>query len=173
MTQLFREERRVRLTSAQNPYQAEIDEDASQRERDVNGDVLIKGSNVPFELTRQGRLSRYLSNEGENTPLSDRAFFRHDIRTQSGKHTHQGGIGIFVMEGLGYTTVNGQSLDWKKYDLILLPNIPEQCEHQHFNREPGRPAVWCAFIYEGSRREAGNQVTQNTDSPEYSGTPTV
>ena len=69
MTQLFREERRVRLTSAQNPYQAEIDEDASQRDKDERGEILIKGSEAPFELTRQGRLSRYLGNEGANTPL--------------------------------------------------------------------------------------------------------
>ena len=167
-----REIRRARLQEVSDPYVDELQEDERQRERDTNGTILIKGSEAGFELTRQGRLSFYLGEGGwedPKTPLASRNFFRHDIRTQSGKHTHQGGIGIFVMEGIGYTTVNGESLDWKKYDLILLPNLPEQCEHQHFNRDPGNPAVWCAFIYESIRREAGNQVSQNTDSPEYTG----
>ncbi len=167
-----RETRRVRLQNVEDPYAEELKYDEKQRSADTNGHIFIKGSEAPFELTRQGRLSFYLGEGGwedPEAPLSSRNFFRHDIRTQSGRHTHQGGIGIFVMEGIGYSTVNGAALDWKKYDLILLPNLPEQCEHQHFNRDPGNPAVWCAFIYESIRREAGNQVSQNTDSPEFSG----
>ena len=81
--------------------------------------------------------------------------------------THQGGLVIFVMEGNGYSTVNGVAVDWKKYDVILLPMIPELCEHQHFNKEPGKPAVWCAFIYEALSHEYANDVKQNTDSPDF------
>jgi hypothetical protein len=160
------EERRLATQAKADPYAREIEDDEVRRQRDLNGHVLIKSSERPFDLTRQGRLAFYLGGEETDTPLLNRSFFRHDIRTQSGRHTHQGGLVIFVMEGNGYSTVNGVAVDWKQYDVILLPMIPELCEHQHFNKEPGKPAVWCAFIYESLSREYGNDVKQNTDTPE-------
>lgn len=162
------EERRVRLAATADPYVNELELSEEQRERDLNGKVLIKGSETPFENFRQGHLAWYMGGADTGTSLQNRAFFRHDVRSQSGRHTHQGGLVIFVMEGNGHSTVNGQSVPWKKYDAVLLPIIPELCEHQHFNDDPSKPAVWCAFIYEGLSHEYGNDVRQNTDSPDFS-----
>jgi len=161
------EDRRQRLATMADPYANELQQSGEQRERDLHGQVLIKHAEVPFESFRQGHLAHYMGAYDTGTALRDRFFFRHDIRNQSGRHTHQGGLVIFVMEGNGYSTVNGVAVDWKKYDVILLPMIPELCEHQHFNKEPGKPAVWCAFIYEALSHEYANDVKQNTDSPDF------
>lgn len=158
----------MRLASMPDAYANELGLSDEQRERDLHGKVLIKGSEAPFENFRQGHLSWYMGGNASVTALQNRAFFRHDVRQQSGRHTHQGGLVIFVMAGKGHSTVNGQSVPWKKYDAILLPIIPELCEHQHFNDDVGNPAVWCAFIYEGLSHEYGNDVRQNQDSPDFS-----
>lgn len=162
-----REIRRQRLSSGSDVYDDELIGDHDQRHRDLEGEILIKGSMAPFEVFRQGRLAFYLGGNRFNTPLRDRDFFRHDIRTQSGKHTHQGGLVIFVVDGDGYTTVNGEPLNWTKYDLVLLPILPEEVEHQHFNRDPNNPAIWCAFIFHGMLRETGYNITQNERSPDF------
>ena len=71
----------------------------------------------------------------------------HDIKTVSGKHRHQGGLLIYVLEGKGYSIVNGERKDWQKGDLVLLPMVPGGVEHQHFNVEPEKGAArWIAFI---------------------------
>ena len=162
-----REVRRQRLPVMDDAYQEDLLNDADQRQRDLEGQILIKGTDAPFEVFRQGRLAFYLGGNRFNTPLRDRDFFRHDIRTQSGMHTHQGGLVIFVVDGDGYTTVNKKPLNWKKYDLVLLPILPEEVAHQHFNRDPSNPAIWCAFIFHGMLRETGYNITQNERSPDF------
>ena len=50
--------------------------------------------------------------------------FIHTITTKSGEHRHQGGLLIFVLEGKGYSIVDGERWDWEKGDLVLLPMQP-------------------------------------------------
>ena len=76
----------------------------------------------------------------KDTPLQHWRVFIHDIKTRSGKHRHQGGLVIYVLEGKGYSVVDGERKDWEKGDLVLLPMKPEGVEHQHFNLDPAEPA---------------------------------
>lgn len=117
-------------------------------ERQHTGQVVIKGSTREMQINRQGRLLYYLDPiQFENTPLQDWLVFINDVRTHSGKHRHQGGIIIYVIEGKGYSVVDGERVDWEKGDLLLLPIKPKGVEHQHFNTEPDKPCFWVAFLY--------------------------
>ncbi len=119
-----------------------------QIKRGYEGKVVIKGTERPLERTRQGWLRYYLYGElFPDTALKDWGIFVHEIHTHSGKHTHQGGLVIFVLDGEGYTIIDGEKVEWKKGDLILLPIKPGGVEHQHFNRDPDRPARWLAIVY--------------------------
>jgi gentisate 1,2-dioxygenase len=92
-----------------------------------------------------------------DTPLQNRSVFTHEVRKISGKYRHQGELVIYVIDGKGYSVVDGERVDWEKGDLVLLPILvllpmkPGGVEHQHFNLDPEKPALWMAFIHQGTR----------------------
>ena len=86
--------------------------------------------------------------------------FQSKQYTHSGKHIHQGGVVLFVLEGRGYTVMDGVRHDWEEGDLIILPIQPGEVEHQQFNADPDRPMRLLAFIYQPLFMELGNYYTQ-------------
>ena len=93
--------------------------------RYYEGKVVVKAKDRPLESTRQGWLRHYLFDHVlHDTVLKDWRVLVHEIHKHSGKHTHQGGLVIFILDGEGYTIVDGERVEWKKGDLILLPIKP-------------------------------------------------
>lgn len=122
---------------------------ASLMERGIKGKVVIDGqTGRQWELGPMGRMYRYIY-EGlhDDTALGNWWVFKQDIRVHSGAHRHQGGLVIYVVEGRGYTIVDGVREEWEGGDLLLLPLKPDGVVHQHFNADPGKPCTWVAFIY--------------------------
>ena len=56
-------------------------------------------------------------------------------------------------------------LSWEAGDLILLPIMPEGCEHQHFNRHADKPCKWMAFIYKPMHDEVASYIEQKEVMP--------
>jgi hypothetical protein len=140
------------------------------RDRALTGKIVVKASDRPFRQNRQGFMRHYLARETlKDTALHNWAVFIHDVHRHSGKHRHQGGLAIFVLEGEGYTVVNGERIDWEAGDLILLPIQPGGCEHQHFNRYADQPCKWMAFIHRPLHDEVGLFIEQREESPDYQG----
>ena len=144
---------------------------AEYRRQRAEGAIIIKDKDAPWEQNRQGYLKHYCHPKFWTQQAVPYWYvFRNRIRTHSGKHRHQGGLGIFVLEGKGYTVVDGVRYDWEKDDLILLPVKPEGCEHQHFNTDPsGQPAEWLAFIFSQFRDALGDATEQREVSPDWKG----
>ena len=143
--------------------------EARKRER-MEGKVVIKSKDVKWEQNRQSLLKFYvhpLRTEGMGAP--DWFVFINRIRKHSGKHRHQGGLGIFVLEGRGYTVVDGVRYDWEAGDLIILPVKPEGCEHQHFNLDPDKPSEWMAFIFFPHCSAMGHYMEQMAVSADWTG----
>ena len=138
-----------------------------QRERALKGQMVVRGKEVPWEQGRQGLLKWYVHPLREELAAGGWYFFLHDIRTHSGRHQHQGGLAIFVVEGKGWTTVDGVCHDWEEGDLILLPIKPEGVVHQHFNAEPGKSCKWLAMIYIPHEDALGNVIEQKEVSPDW------
>ena len=139
-----------------------------QVKRFQEGRVVVKAKDCPLERTRQGLLRFYLHNLMiHDTVLKDWRVFVHEIHTHSGKHTHQGGLVIFVLDGEGYTLVDREKVEWKKGDLILLPIKPGGVEHQHFNRDPNRPSRWLALIYAPFQDALAHFLDQKEESPSH------
>ena len=132
--------------------------------------VVIRGRDISWEQNRQGLLKFYL-NRGvwDKLGIPNWNAFIHQIKRHSGKHKHKGGVIIYVLEGTGYTVVNGVRWDWKAGDLLILPINPEGNEHQHFNTDPSRPAFWAAFIWQPFYQAVGMYVQQKETSPDWSG----
>ncbi len=142
---------------------------AARKEVATQGEVVLKGSKRPWQLARQGLLKMFLPYlpipefKPGDPALAGITMFHQQIPVRSGKHRHQGGLAIFVVEGEGYTIVDGVKHPWKAGDLILLPIKPDGVEHQHFNTYP-KPSRWMAII--GQRWDLlGGQLEQVEESP--------
>jgi len=131
------------------------------------GGVVMKGKDVSWEQGRMGRLKYLLHPLRTDLALTNWLLFVQDIRTHSGRHRHQGGLAIYVVEGKGWTTVNGVRHDWEEGDLILLPILPGGVEHQHFNAVPGSPCKWLALIFQPLIEFMASPVDQKEVSPDY------
>jgi len=158
---------RERESPALSSYEMAIKLGRENAERNMMGRIVCKFSECPQTLTRQGRLRTYLGLTVKDTPLQEWVVFTHEIRTMSGRHRHQGGLVIYVIDGTGYSVVDGERIDWEKGDLLLLPLRKGGVEHQHFNTNPDKPALWMAFIHRGMQDYVASEMTQTEVSPEY------
>ena len=129
-----------------NLYEEELKLQQATLAKAKNGKRLIKGSQIPWETGKQGVLRFYHTEPQNNRGLALETvrLFVHEIRSHSGRHRHQGGFGLFVLNGRGYTTVDGVRCDWSEGDLILLHFKKGGVEHQHFNLD-NKPSRWLAF----------------------------
>ncbi len=161
------EQERVREREPQpgaDKYEETLRERAAWVERSMTGQVLIRSQDRQFERNRQGHIKHYLNPQYDfNHALDEWIVFHHDIKRQPGKHRHQGGLVIFVLEGEGTTDVNGFRLDWQPGDLLLLPVQPNGVTHQHFNRDPEIGCRWQAFIYKPFSAYLMDQIVQVED----------
>jgi quercetin dioxygenase-like cupin family protein len=167
MAEVERTRTREREAPALGNYEIAIQKMRASAERNLTGRVVCKLEECPQALTRQGRLRTYLGLTITDTPLQDWVVFTHEVRTASGKHRHQGGLVIYVIDGEGYSVVNGERIDWSKGDLVLLPLHEKGVEHQHFNTNPEKPALWMAFIHLPLKEYVASEMTQSEVSPEY------
>jgi quercetin dioxygenase-like cupin family protein len=167
MAEIERTRVREREQPTQNPYEISLQTDRAFAERQMMGRIVVKLADTKQELMRQGRLRFYLHRSIDDTPLQNWNVFTHEVRTVSGKHRHQGGLVIYVIDGKGYSVVDGVRVDWEKGDLLLLPLVPGGVEHQHFNVNPEKPAVWMAFIHRSIREYVASEMTQTEPSPEW------
>lgn len=168
MAEVERTREREREPPEQSSYELAIAHDKAFAQRQLMGRVLLRLEDCPQQQTRQGLLRTYLSPFViSDTPLQHWSVFTHEVRTKSGKHRHQGGVIIYVIEGRGYSVVDGERVEWEKGDLVLLPLRPDGVEHQHFNSDPAKPALWIAFIHFGLRDYVASEMTQTEVAVDY------
>lgn len=127
------------------PLGAERRREAARRLKE--GKVVIHKTDRPKEQRVQGLNRYYTAIEIHDTVPNGWKCFTNEVQVHSGKHTHQGGLVLYIVKGKGYSIVDGVRRDWEAGDLLLLPVQRGGTEHQHFNADDSEPAIWCAFIY--------------------------
>jgi len=168
MAESERTRSRERERPSQSSYELAIQSDRERAQRQMTGRIVLRLEDSPQEQTRQGLLRTYLDPfVVEDTPLRHWAVFTHEIRTKSGKHRHQGGLVIYVIDGRGYSVIDGERVDWEKGDLVLLPLRRDGVEHQHFNSDPAKPALWIAYIHFPIRDYVASEMTQTEVAVDY------
>ncbi len=138
-------------------------------DRMKNGKVLIRGDERDYQVSRQGFLKYYLNPLVTDSAISSWAVFEQLIKRQSGRHKHQGGVIIYVLEGDGYTETNGEVLEWQAGDLLLLPIQPGGCNHQHWNKDASKGCRWVAFRDLMVARYIANAIDQVSEMPDAKG----
>jgi gentisate 1,2-dioxygenase len=138
-------------------------------ERQKSGKLLIRGDERQFQVSRQGIIKYYLNALFTDTAVSSWGVFEHLIKRQSGRHRHQGGIIIYVLEGHGMTETVGEVLEWQAGDLLLLPVQPGGCSHQHWNKDASKGCRWVAFRDLLVARFIANAIDQLSEMPDMRG----
>ena len=135
--------------------------------RAETGKVHLRAKEIPWEQNRHALLRYYLHPLIQDTALGTMQVFEHVIVRHGGMHRHQGGVVIFVLEGRGYSLVEGERFDWEAGDLLLLPMKPGGVAPQHFNLESDKPSRWLAFISNAFREHTGYEIVQIEESPDW------
>jgi hypothetical protein len=160
---------RDRDLEASHPYEVLFSAFKERRKSADTGQIVFKGKDLPWQQSRQGRSKYYLHIRGEATQaLRDWYVFAKDIHTQSGRHTHQGGLVIYVTRGQGYSILDGEKLPWKPGSLMILPVKPGGVDHVHYNDLPeGESAQWIAFVFLPFLHATGSMLEQVQEQPNW------
>lgn len=141
------------------------------REQREKGKVVLKGDEIVLEEGKQGLHRPFVNpNNWDDVVAPGWLIFIMELATHSGKHKHQGGICLFVLEGKGHTVVDGVRYNWEKGDCIMLPLKPGGVEHQHFNDNPHGPSRWMCFDFVPLHVMAGMDETIQIElNPDWKG----
>lgn len=143
-----------------HPYEVMFQTFQARRRMAETGKVVIRGAERAWQTSRQGRSKYYVHIEADDVPTQDWMIFRKEVHTESGAHTHQGGLVIYVLRGHGYSVFDGERIDWKVGDVLVLPIKPGGVEHQHFNLDPSGSSEWIAFVFLPLLHATGSMLTQ-------------
>jgi quercetin dioxygenase-like cupin family protein len=159
-------------TRDRDVYDQIVSGQKAERQRSWTGQVVVRGKGNPWILDRQGLVRHYLTpsrytGEPVDTALDGWIVFVQEVGKHSGKHRHQGGLVIYVLEGEGHSIVDGERLEWEPGDLMLLPIKPGGVEHQHFNKDESKPVKWIAFIHTAVYEWGASEMVQIEQHPEF------
>jgi hypothetical protein len=143
-----------------------------QREEKKNAIQVIRGADLPTEINRQGTMRWYLHPSIRDTELQTLMFFEQTIApgSKSGTYKFQGDQVMLILEGRGYTLVDGIKHRWEAGDVLNLPIRKPGIIVQHVNEDPNAPARFVAaepnfFACTGVDRGSGFE--QIEEAPEY------
>jgi len=143
-----------------------------QRAQMRGGVQVIKQSELPLETNRQGLMRWYLHPAIKDTVLSVFLFFQQEIPpgSRSGRLKFQGGQVMIILEGKGYTVLDGVKHHWQAGDVLNLPLRGNGIIVQHFNTDPDKVARFVAAEpnwFECTTVDRGSGFEQLEDAPEY------
>jgi quercetin dioxygenase-like cupin family protein len=163
-------------------YQDLLDDAAAAPARNGKRKKIVRPSEMPWEMSRQGIL-KHLLNEQMNTRMEsvDAYMLLIPPGSRSGKHRHLAEECLYVVEGRGYDQHQDcdveitdtyhwivqdevKRYDWEAGDVIY---IPPNTVHQHFNADPERPVRLISAINRIYQKFGLNDIEQLEDAPEY------
>ena len=145
-----------------------------QREQRKNGLQVIRGATLPQEVNRQGLMRWYMHPAIKDTILSTHLFFEQEIPpgSRTGRLKFQGEQVMYILEGRGYTVLDGVKHSWKAGDVVNLPLRKQGIVIQHFNEDPEKPVKFVAAepnLFACAGVDRGSGFEQIEDAPEYRG----
>lgn len=143
-----------------------------QRDQRKNGLQVIRGRELPQEVNRQGLMRWYMHPEIKDTILNTHLFFEQEIPpgSRSGRLKFQGEQVMYILEGKGYTVLDGVKHHWAAGDVVNLPLRKQGIVIQHFNEDPEKPVKFVAAepnLFACASVDRGSGFEQIEDAPEY------
>src|SRR5229473_1892321 len=171
-----------RGTVSKHYYQDLLAHATNRSKEDAKRKKIIKPSEMPWEMARQGLL-KHLLNEQMNTRMETVDAYMQVIPpgSRSGKHRHLAEECLYVLEGSGYDLhqdcdveitdtyhwkpqAEVKRWEWEAGDVIY---IPPNTIHQHFNAASDKPVRLVSAINRIYKYCGLNDLEQVEDAPEY------
>jgi len=143
-----------------------------QRELRKTAVQVVRLSELPLESNQQGLMRWYLHPAITDTVLSTLAIYRQEIPpgSRSGRLKFQGGQIMFIVEGRGYTLIDGVKHAWEAGDVLNLPLKRDGIIIQHFNDDSEKTAAFLAVepnLFVATSVDRGAGFEQMEQSPDY------
>lgn len=109
-----------------------------EQRADLKGAVqLVRREDLPLEKNEQGLMRWYMHPSIKDIVLHTLIFFEQEIPpgSRSGRLKFQGGQVIYVVEGRGYTILDGVKHAWEAGDVLNIPLRKQGVVMQHFNAD--------------------------------------
>jgi hypothetical protein len=106
------------------------------REQLENATPILRGTDIPIELSRWGLIQWYVHPSINDTVHKSLMVWVMHIppKSRTGKIRYKGGQIFYVWQGTkGHTVVDGQTHEWGAKCMINLPMKSEGIVFQHFN----------------------------------------
>ncbi len=170
MSEIERIRKKIKERGSIDCYETALNLRKEFSERQMNGEVIVRATDREWELSKQGLIKYYLMpGQYKDNTLHDWYVFVHNINKSSGRHRHQGGLVLYIIEGKGASEVDGEIIEWEAGDLVLLPVKSGGVEHKHFNSDPNKECRWIAFIYIPLWDHVASELTQIEVSQKFMG----
>ena len=142
------------------------------RKRVKTAKIVVKGKSLPLEKNRMGLYKWYMHPSIPDITSRSMLYWVQEISpgSRSGRQKSQGGRVHYILEGRGYTLIDGVRYDWQKGDVVLIPIKPYGTEYQHFNGDSEKPARFIAAEfnwYDALGVDMGAELEQLENSPDY------
>jgi len=166
----------------QKLYQDMLDDAASAPTRNAKRKKIVRPTEMPWEMARQGLL-KHLLNEQMNTRMETVDAYMQVIPpgSRSGKHRHLAEECLYVLEGRGYDLHQDcdveitdtyhwkpqaeiRRYEWEAGDVVY---VPPSTIHQHFNADPRSPVRLISVTNRVYKYCGLNDLEQIEDAPEY------
>lgn len=143
-----------------------------QREEAKDAIQVVRDEDLPQEVNQQGLMRWYLHPAIRDTALQTLIFFEQEIPpgSRTGRVKFQGGQVMMIIEGEGYTILDGVRHTWKEGDVVNLPLRAEGVIVQHFNLNKDKPAKFVACEpnwFESTTVDRGSGYEQLENAPEF------
>lgn len=143
-----------------------------QREQLKDSLQVISVDELPLESNRQGLMRWYLHPSITDTAVTTMMFFEQEILpgSRSGRLKYQGGQVMLILEGSGYSTIDGVKHHWEAGDLLNFPLRSAGITVQHFNTDPKVTAKFIAAemnLFACTTVDRGSGFEQLENAPEY------
>jgi hypothetical protein len=143
-----------------------------QRDQQSKGSWLVRGKDRPWENNRQGTMKWLLHPALDDACIRSMLFFEQEIAPDSktGVQLTPGGHCIYILEGRGYTLLDGVRHDWQAEDIVQIPLRRDGVKVQHVNTDLRRKVRFvCAELnlLDTLGVDRGAALEQMEDAPEY------
>ena len=117
-----------------------------QREEVKGAMQVVKEKDLPLETNAMGQMRWYLHPALKDVVVNPMMVYQQEIPpgSRSGRLKFQGGQVIMILDGQGYTSIDGVKHTWKKGDVLNLPLRDDGIIVQHFNTDTAVTAKFLA-----------------------------
>ncbi len=143
-----------------------------QRKERHNAIQIVRRKDLPMESNPQGQMRWYMHPNIKDIVLSTLSVYEQEIPpgSRSGRLKFQGGHVMFIVQGTGYTVIDGVKYPWKKRDVVNLPLKKDGIIVQHFNSSDSEPVRFLLVepnLFEATGVDRGCGFEQLENSPDY------